>query len=190
MNRRTLLSASATSLIVGVTGISWLKAQESDPKKETQTQTQNAMTDAPILKKSTSLEANPSAIEAFQLSKDEWRERLSEEAFYVLRSEGTERAFTSELNDEKRDGQYACAGCGLALFTAAQKFDSGTGWPSFFDKIEGRITTKRDFKLILPRTEYHCSRCGGHQGHVFKDGPAPTNLRYCNNGVALKFIAA
>lgn len=134
------------------------------------------------------LDPNPSKIETFELSKQEWRERLSPAAFEVLRKEGTERPFTSPLNDEKRDGEYACAGCGLVLFTSAQKFDSGTGWPSFFDTVEGRVGTKRDFKLILPRTEYHCARCGGHQGHVFNDGPQPTGLRYCNNGVALTFI--
>lgn len=134
------------------------------------------------------LDPNPSQIETFELSKQEWRERLSPAAFEVLRKEGTERPFTSPLNDEKRDGEYACAGCGLVLFTSAQKFDSGTGWPSFFDTVEGRVGTKRDFKLILPRTEYHCARCGGHQGHVFNDGPQPTGLRYCNNGVALTFI--
>ena len=134
------------------------------------------------------LDPNPSKIETFELSKQEWRERLSPAAFDVLRKEGTERPFTSPLNDEKRDGEYACAGCGLVLFTSAQKFDSGTGWPSFFDTVEGRVGTKRDFKLILPRTEYHCARCGGHQGHVFNDGPQPTGLRYCNNGVALTFI--
>ncbi len=134
------------------------------------------------------LDPNPSQIETFELSKQEWRERLSPAAFDVLRKEGTERPFTSPLNDEKRDGEYACAGCGLVLFTSAQKFDSGTGWPSFFDTVEGRVGTKRDFKLILPRTEYHCARCGGHQGHVFNDGPQPTGLRYCNNGVALTFI--
>jgi peptide-methionine (R)-S-oxide reductase len=106
----------------------------------------------------------------------------------VLRKEGTERPYTSELNDEKREGEFVCAGCNLALFESAKKFDSGTGWPSFWQPIESHVETKRDFKLILPRTEYHCARCCGHQGHIFKDGPKPTGLRYCNNGVALKFV--
>jgi len=123
------------------------------------------------------------------LSNQDWKSRLTDEEFYVLRKEGTERPWTSPLNDEKRDGQYVCAGCAQPLFEASQKFDSGTGWPSFFDFIPGAIDTKRDFKLIVPRTEYHCSRCGGHQGHVFKDGPQPTGLRYCNNGIALDFVA-
>lgn len=123
------------------------------------------------------------------LSKREWQERLTENEFYVLRKEGTERPWTSPLNDEKRSGTYVCAGCALPLFKADMKFDSGTGWPSFFDFIDGAVETKKDFKLIVPRTEYHCARCGGHQGHVFKDGPRPTGLRYCNNGVALDFIA-
>lgn len=121
-------------------------------------------------------------------SEAEWRELLNDEQFNVLRKEGTERPWTSPLNDEKRPGTYVCAGCEQPLFAADAKFDSGTGWPSFFDALDGAIETKRDFKLILPRTEYHCSRCGGHQGHVFKDGPPPTGLRYCNNGVALKFV--
>ena len=123
-------------------------------------------------------------------SDEEWRRLLSEEQYRVLREEGTEPPWTSPLNDEKRAGTYVCAGCEQPLFTADMKFDSGTGWPSFFDVIDGAIGTKRDFKLILPRTEYHCSRCGGHQGHVFKDGPRPTGLRYCNNGVALSFVPA
>lgn len=121
-------------------------------------------------------------------SDEEWRRRLSEEQYRVLRKEGTEPPWTSPLNDEKRSGTYVCAGCDQPLFTSDMRFDSGTGWPSFFDVIDGAIGTKRDFKLILPRTEYHCSRCGGHQGHVFKDGPRPTGLRYCNNGVALSFV--
>lgn len=134
------------------------------------------------------LEQNPDTVEPFKLEDQQWQQRLSAESYDVLRHEATERPFTSPLNDEKRQGEYVCAGCGLALFTAEMKFDSGTGWPSFFDIIPGRIGTRKDFKLILPRTEYHCARCGGHQGHVFKDGPQPTGLRYCNNGVALKFI--
>lgn len=122
------------------------------------------------------------------LSKREWQERLTEQEFYVLRKEGTERPFTSPYNDNKAKGTYVCAGCALPLFKSDTKFDSGTGWPSFFDFIEGAIETKKDFKLVVPRTEYHCARCGGHQGHVFKDGPRPTGLRYCNNGVALDFV--
>lgn len=118
----------------------------------------------------------------------EWQEILTPARYQVLRKEGTERPFTSPLNDEKGDGVYVCAGCSLPLFTSAMKFDSGTGWPSFFTSIPDAVETKRDFKLILPRTEYHCARCGGHQGHVFKDGPAPTHERWCNNGVALRFV--
>ena len=133
-------------------------------------------------------ESAMSDIDWANLSKKEWKERLTEEQYYVLRKEGTERPWTSALNDEKRTGTYACAGCELPLFKSDMKFDSGTGWPSFFEKIDGAIDTKRDFKLVVPRTEYHCSRCGGHQGHVFKDGPAPTGLRYCNNGIALTFV--
>jgi len=121
-------------------------------------------------------------------SKDEWRERLAPEAYAVLFEEATERAGTSPLVDEKRPGTFVCAACNLPLFDAATKYESGTGWPSFFDVLPGGVETKRDFKLLLPRTEYHCSRCGGHQGHVFSDGPPPTGKRYCNNGVALHFV--
>ena len=123
-----------------------------------------------------------------KLSKDEWRKRLSPAAYDVLRDDGTERAGSSALNAEKRPGVFVCAGCDLPVFTSAMKYESGTGWPSFFTAIPGVFATKRDFKLILPRTEYHCIKCGGHHGHLFEDGPQPTGQRWCNNGVALKFI--
>lgn len=135
--------------------------------------------------------ANPgsnSGIGKIERSDAEWRKLLTPEQFEVLRREGTEPARSSSLNDEKRAGEYVCAGCELPLFTADMKYDSGTGWPSFFTTIPGHVETKRDFKLIWPRTEYHCARCGGHQGHVFDDGPPPTGKRWCNNGLALKFV--
>lgn len=129
-------------------------------------------------------------IEKLVLSKAEWKERLTSGQYSVLRRSGTEPAGSSPLNSEKRDGLFHCAGCDLPLFDASTKYESGTGWPSFYDFIPGHLQMKRDFKLVVPRTEYHCARCDGHQGHVFKDGPNPTGLRYCNNGVALNFVPA
>ena len=176
MNRRTLLKALA-ALSVG-------KAYAASPAtmKDIEALQQNWKTFLPAGA------SVPSPTEALKLTKDEWRKRLPKESFNVLREEGTEYAGSSPLNNEKRAGVFACAGCGLPLFTSDMKFESGTGWPSFFTTIPGVFETKKDRFLIYARTEYHCARCGGHHGHVFDDGPAPTGLRYCNNGVALRFI--
>lgn len=127
-------------------------------------------------------------VEPLQKSKDEWRKLLPKERYAVLFEEDTERPGSSPLNREKRDGVFVCAACYLPLFTSDTKFDSGTGWPSFYMPIEGRVGTKRDYWLGVPRIEYHCIRCGAHQGHVFNDGPRPTGQRWCNNGLALKFV--
>ena len=180
MERRTLLKAIAATPIVAFAG----RAHTAPPAtmKEVENLQNNWKT---LLADGTQV---PSASDKLNLSKDEWRKRLDPKAYDVLREEGTERAGTSPLDNEKREGVFVCAGCGLPVFTSAMKFNSGTGWPSFFTTIPGAFATKTDYKIIYPRTEYHCARCGGHHGHVFDDGPAPTRQRYCNNGVALKFI--
>lgn len=126
----------------------------------------------------------------FQLSDDEWRQRLDAAAFHVLRKHGTERAGTSPLNQEKRNGVFHCAGCAQALFAADTKFESGTGWPSFWQPLEGAVGETEDRSLFMTRTEVHCSNCGGHLGHVFPDGPRPTGLRYCMNGISMTFKPA
>jgi peptide-methionine (R)-S-oxide reductase len=123
-----------------------------------------------------------------RLTPDDWRRRLPPASFNVLREEGTERPFTSPLNNEHRRGMFICLGCDLPLFRSEWKFDSGTGWPSFFQVAESNISRHTDLLIGVPRTNYRCARCLGHQGHVFDDGPRPTGLRYCNNGVALKFV--
>jgi len=127
--------------------------------------------------------------ESFEITKsrDEWKKLLTHAQYHVLREHGTERPGTSALNREKRKGVYSCAGCDLPLFSSDTKYESGTGWPSFYDVLPNAIGTKADRSLLMTRTEVHCRRCGGHLGHVFKDGPKPTGLRYCINGVALTF---
>lgn len=142
---------------------------------------------APVLAQAAQEKA---AIPKLKKSNREWRKLLTREQYSILREEDTEYPGTSPLLKEHRKGTFICAGCYLPLFDADKKYESGTGWPSFFDVIPGRIGKTTDYKLVYPRTEYHCARCGGHQGHIFDDGPKPTGLRYCNNGIALKFVPA
>lgn len=135
-----------------------------------------------------SAKETPMAATPLTKSKSAWKALLPSDSYAVLFEENTERSGSSPLNQEKRKGTFICAACFLPLFKSNQKYDSGTGWPSFWDALPKAVATKRDYKLVWPRTEYHCARCGGHQGHVFDDGPEPTGLRYCNNGLALQFI--
>lgn len=163
LDRRHLLTGSAALFALAINN------------KKGAAQTMSAMTDTIDFKK---------------LSEDDWKKRLTPEQFYVLRRHGTERAGTSPLNREKRKGTFACAGCGLPLFSSDTKFESGTGWPSFFKPLDNAVETQTDRSLFMTRVEVHCARCVGHLGHVFDDGPKPTGQRYCMNGVALKFAPA
>jgi len=184
MKRRTMLGALAAAPL-GVATIGWtglVTAADTKPGRPLAEIQQNWQT---LLAKGADVAQSTAPI---QRTEAEWKQSLPEPQFAVLRKEATERPFSSALNDEKRAGVFVCAGCTLPLFTSQMKFDSGTGWPSFFTSIPGHLATKQDLQLILPRTEYHCTRCGGHQGHVFDDGPPPTGQRWCNNGLALKFI--
>lgn len=160
--KRNLLLAGAASALAGLFAAGTRRADAVERKKE----------------------------EAFEVthSDEEWRQLLGPNRFAVLRREGTERPFSSPLNDEHRAGKFVCAGCKLELFSSSTKFDSGTGWPSFWQPLPKAVAEKRDYMLGIPRTEVHCRRCGGHLGHVFNDGPRPTGLRYCMNGVSLEFV--
>jgi peptide-methionine (R)-S-oxide reductase len=182
MNRRTWLQRFFAAAAAGSTLAASARAAPAAPPKEVEVLQKNWRA---LLAQGVT---PPSPADKVKLGNDEWKKRLDRMQFHVLREEGTERAGSSALDNEKRAGVFACAGCDLPLFTSDMKFDSGTGWPSFFTTIPGAIESKTDYVLIYPRTEYHCTRCGGHHGHVFNDGPKPTGLRYCNNGVALKFI--
>lgn len=184
MNRRTLLRALSLATLVGGGAFSQ-SARLASPKSKDVEELQRNWKE--LLNKKASIAANADPIAK---SDEEWRKLLPEPAYVVLRHEGTEHPFSSPLNDEHRPGIFVCAGCALPLFSSAMKFDSGTGWPSFFTTIPGAFATKVDNKIIYPRTEYHCAKCGGHHGHLFDDGPAPTGQRWCSNGVALRFIWA
>ncbi len=159
-SRRRFLGGTALAGALGLTGLWRLRGNEAD------------------------------AGEKFEVEKSdaEWKKILSPAAYDVLRREGTERPFTSPLNEEHRKGAFACAGCDLPLFASETKFDSGTGWPSFYAPLPNAVGTSTDTSFFMTRTEVHCRRCGGHLGHVFDDGPAPTGKRYCMNGVAMKFV--
>jgi peptide-methionine (R)-S-oxide reductase len=161
MNRRTLLGAGGASLVGGIALLGPLRKSEA---------------------KTGNFEV--------KLSETEWKKRLTPEQYAVLRGESTERAGTSPLTKEKRKGTYVCAGCELPLYSSATKFESGTGWPSFYAPLRNAVGTRKDNTLFFTRTEVHCRRCGGHLGHVFDDGPKPTGLRYCMNGDAMKFRLA
>ena len=168
MDRRHFLRAAAALAAAAVPGLATLRARAQG---------------APAMPP-----ADAPTVDRLELPKATWKQLLPADAYAVLFEEGTERAGTSPLNAEKRTGTFVCAACYLPLFRSDAKYESGTGWPSFFQPLPSAVATKRDWKLVLPRTEYHCARCGGHQGHVFDDGPKPTGLRYCNNGVALRFV--
>ncbi|MEZ5763306.1 MAG: peptide-methionine (R)-S-oxide reductase MsrB [Xanthobacteraceae bacterium] len=165
MDRRTMLFSTATAGLGGLFAFRWLRGSDAEA-------------------------AGPQAKFEIEMTEAQWRAKLTPVQFDILRKHGTERPFSSPLDREKRKGVFACAGCDLPLFSSDTKFDSGTGWPSFWEPLPNAIGKTEDRSLMMVRTEVHCARCGGHQGHVFDDGPKPTGLRYCINGVSLSFKPA
>ena len=184
MNRRTLLHG-----IAALAALPLLPAcSQASPGTNAASATAQGSAAAKSAAGSSGANQSMGEVKMLDVPHSYWRDKVSPAAYEVLFDEDTEAAFSSPLDKEKRDGTFVCAACQLPLFDSTTKFDSGTGWPSFTRPIAGRMGTKRDFKLIWPRTEYHCARCSGHQGHVFDDGPAPRGERWCNNGLALAFV--
>lgn len=179
MDRRTFLNHCAWVSLAPVA----LSASACNPSQSTPSA-------SPVASDTLWVHTRPKDVPPLDKSAEEWRSTVSEDEFHILFEAGTEPRRSSPLLDEKREGTFICAACQLPLFPSTTKYESGTGWPSFWAPLEGQVETKKDMKLGYPRTEYHCKRCGGHQGHIFEDGPEPTGLRYCNNGLALDFIPA
>ncbi|MEO8011179.1 MAG: peptide-methionine (R)-S-oxide reductase MsrB [Dokdonella sp.] len=184
MKRRTLLQNMAALVALPLLPAC---AQEFAATGDTSETQQNSIAADPGAR-SNGANQSPGDVKMLEHAHSYWRDKVSPAAYAILFDEDTEAAFSSPLDKEDRVGTFVCAACKLPLFDSVRKFDSGTGWPSFTAPIAGHMRTKKDFKLVWPRTEYHCARCGGHQGHVFDDGPEPRGERWCNNGLALAFV--
>lgn len=185
MTRRSFLLAGAALGLSTLSGMACARARNGDRAEGATVAAGSVATGRETTPPAA---ATGSPVGRLEKTKQQWRELLPRDRYAVLFEEDTEPPFSSALNAEKRAGTFICAACNLPLFESKTKFDSGTGWPSFYRPIAARTATKKDYRLLYPRTEYHCARCGGHQGHVFDDGPPPTGERWCNNGLALVFV--